>query len=170
MAATVVAAVTATIGIARGPQRRPAKAHQATVVGASSGQATQTSRRRRGRSPPLSDLLAHQLRGDARPHHSRPGRRTNRAAQPLSSRAPASTEEPECCASSDAPADVDGELLRQLDELIACVQRVELGAVDELSASDQRESAASTQRTQSTQPAFGQNGTLGPGRGAPGTQ
>jgi hypothetical protein len=31
-------------------------------------------------------------------------------------------------------------------------------------------SAASTPHTQSTQPAFGQNGTLGPGRGAPSTQ
>ena len=37
-------------------------------------------------------------------------------------------------------------------------------------SSDSAAPAASAQRTQSTQPAFGQNGSLGPGRGAAGTQ
>jgi hypothetical protein len=168
VAAIVVVAAVGTIGIARAINGAPPKAHQATVVASSAGHADFALAT--NALSAAAGLVGHQLRGDAKPHHSVRARRANRASQrpsrrahrhPLKSRtaAPAATPPATSTASSYGSSTSSSPAYR--------------GSTSAPSTSSQpvtSQSVASTQRTQSTQPAFGQNGTLGPGRGAPGTQ
>jgi hypothetical protein len=158
VAVTVVAAV-GTIGIAAALNGSPPKAHQATVVAGSAGQASDFAAVTKALSAAVG-LIGHQLRGGARPHHSVRGRHANRASQRPSRRAqrhsakrrtvaPAATPTPASTASSSGSSTTSST---------------------SQSGTSQTASTASTQHSQPTRPAFGQNGVLGPGRGAPGTQ
>ena len=146
----------------------PPKAHQATVVASSAGHADFAVVT--NALSAAAGLVGHQLRGDARPHHSVRARRANRASQrpprrahrhPLKSRtaAPAATPPATSTASSYGSSTSSSPAYSR-----------STSAPSTSSQPVTSQSAASTQHTQSTQPAFGQNGTLGPGRGAPGTQ
>ena len=136
VAAIVVAAAVGTIGIARAINGAPPKAHQATVVASSAGHADLAVVT--NALSAAAGLVGHQLAGDARRASQRSGSPCEPCfSAPFSSRASASAEEPDRGTSCDTARDVDGELVRQLDELISCIQRIELGAVDELSAGDQ---------------------------------
>ena len=167
-AGTLVAAVTAAIGIAVALGGSPAKPRRAAVAGASSGQALGVVSAARALTPAVG-LVEHQVGARTNTRRGVRGRRTHRAAhlshrahrRPLKSQSAARPPSPSPTFASNSSGSSSSS-------------PVYSGSSSASSTSSQpvtsAASTASTQRTQSTQPAFGQNGTLGPGRGAPSTQ
>jgi len=169
VAVIVVVAAGGTIGIARAINSAPPKADQATVVASGAGHAdfavvTDALSAAEG-------LLGQQLRGDARPHHIVRARSAKRASQRASRRAPghrlkSRTAAPAATPPATSTASSDGS---STSSSPAYSQSISTPSTSSQSGTSQA-ATTSTQHAQSTQPAFGQNGTLGPGRGAPGTQ
>src|SRR5581483_7112599 len=160
VAVTVVAAV-GTIGIAGALNGSPPKARQATVVAGSAGQASDFSAVTKALST-AEGLVGHQLRGDARPHHSVRPRRANRPSQRPSRRAhrhsakrrtvaPAATPPPASTSTSYASSTSSSPVYSQSSSTPSTSSQ---------SGTSKTASAASTHHSQTTRPAFGYNGVL----------
>lgn len=167
-AGTLVTAVTATIGIAVALGGSPAKPRPAAVAGASSGQAPGLGAAARALTAAVG-LVEHQVGVRTNTRRAVRGRRTHRAAH-LSHRAHRRPSKSQSAAPPPSPSPTS----TSSSSGSSSSSPVYSGSSSASSTSSQpvtsAASTASTQPTQSTQPAFGQNGTLGPGRGAPSTQ
>ena len=170
VAVTVVAAV-GTIGIVGLLNGSSPKAHHASVVTSSAGQASDFAAVTNALSTAVG-LAGHQLRGDARPHHSVRARRGNRASQRPSrgahrhsakhrTVAPAATPPPASTSTSYGSSTSSSPVYSQSSSP---------PSTNSDSAASRAASTVSTHHSQQKTQPFGQNGILGPGRGAPGTQ
>jgi hypothetical protein len=169
VALVLVSTVAATIGIAIALSASPPQPRHTPDAAASLGQAADlnstataltaavwfTERHIRGSGP-----ADRSVRTRRRTTH----RRAHRAGQHPSSRqsiTPTVVSSPVSTESSSASAGVSSS---------SSASGVTPSTSSQSLSSESAAPAASAQRTQSTQPAFGQNGTLGPGRGAASTQ
>ena len=169
VAATLVAAVTATIGIAVALSGSHAKPRRAAVVGASSSHASSLGRAASALTAAVG-LVEHQIAARTNTRRAAQARRSHRAAH-LSRRAHRHPSKSQSAAPPPSPSPAS----TSSSSGSSSSSPVYSGSSSAASTGSQSvtsapASTASTPRTQSTQPAFGQNGTLGPGRGASGTQ
>jgi hypothetical protein len=164
LAATLVAA--AAIGIAAALSGSPAKPHRAAVGAAGSVHAPDLGAAATALTAAVA-LAEHQIGAKANAQHAVRARRAHRAAARRSHRA--HQHPPKSRSAAPPPASTSSS------SGSSSSSPTYSGATSAASTSSQSgttepTSATSTQHTQSTQPAFGQNGSLGPGRGAAGTQ
>ena len=135
VAIVLVMVAAATIGIAAALEGSPAKPRRAAMVASGSRHTPELAAAKVLTA--AVGFVEHEVRGIANPYDAvRGSSRAPRHSSPLSSRASASTEAPERCANCGAATHVDGELVQQR-ELVARVQRIHFGVVDELSAGDE---------------------------------
>jgi hypothetical protein len=162
----LAAAATATIGIASAISGSPAKPRQASLGATTSAQALGVGTAAKSLTAALG-LVEHQAPTRSAARHSatarRPRHKTRHRTHAASKRSrvaasgsPPPAVPPPAATSSSSPSYSGSS---------------SAPSTSSQSGTSEPASTASTQRSQPThQPAFGQNGSLGPGRGAPGTQ
>jgi hypothetical protein len=169
VALVLVSTVAATIGIAIALSASPTQPRQTPEVAASLGQAHDLNSTATALTAAVWFTERHIRSGPAdrsvrTRRRTTTHRRAHRAGQhPSSSQSitPTAVSSPVSTARSSASASVSSSSSASGGTPSTSSQSV---------SSQSAAPAASAQRTQSTQPAFGQNGTLGPGRGAASTQ
>lgn len=168
VALVLVSTVAATIGIAIALSASPTQPRHTPEAAASLGQAPDLNSTATALTAAVWFTERHIRSGPAdrsvRTRRRTTHRRAHRAGQhPSSSQSitPTAVSSPVSTASSSASASVSSSSSASGGTPSTSSQSV---------SSQSAAPAASAQRTQSTQPAFGQNGTLGPGRGAASTQ
>jgi hypothetical protein len=178
VAATLVAAATATIGIAAALSSSPAKPRRAEAAAASSGHAPHIEAAARvlgaavgfmerqiaARSNAYRAVRARRGHPAAHRSHAHQHPSKSQSAAPPPSPSPTSTAS-SSGSSGSTPAYSGSSSTRAYSGSSATPSTSSQSGTSESAAT------GTAQRTSSTQqPAFGQNGTLGPGRGASGTQ
>ena len=190
---TLVATATATIGILSAISGSPAKPRRTAILTATPGQAPDLSKAATTLTSAVAWLehyVASSTREDKAVRANQRARRaTHRRSRSVTQRAPTSAA-PAAAPSSSAtgesygnsysssaytssyssPAVAPSATANAYDNSNS--SPADSGASSQASSSSQPATSGSAPAasTQTTRPAFGQNGTLGPGRGAPGTQ
>jgi hypothetical protein len=169
----IVSTVAATIAIAVALSASPTRPRRAPDAAASLRQAPDLTPDLRTAKALTAAIwfVEHHVRGSARAHRSVRARRARPATH---RRAYGATHHPSS-SQSVAPPAAPSSVSTASSSGSASSSPSYSGSSSVTSTSSQSVTsepapAASAQHTQSTQPAFGQNGSLGPGRGAPGTQ
>ena len=170
VALAIVITVAATIAIAVALSASPTRPRRAPDAAASLRQAPDLRRTATALTAAIW-FVEHHVRASARAHRSVRARRARPATHRRAYRA---TQHPSP-SQSVAPAAATSSVSTATSSSSASSSPSSNGSSSAPSTSSQSATsepapAASAQHTQSTQPAFGQNGSLGPGRGAPGTQ
>jgi hypothetical protein len=167
-AGTLIAAVTATVGIAVALGGSPAKPRPAAVSDSRSEQASSLAAAA-GALSAVAGLMGHHADAITNAHHIVGARPSHRAVH-LSHRvqrdlwqSPSSAPQPSTVTASTSSSSGSSRS-SPVDGSRSASSTSSQPVTSALAPS------ASAQRAQPTQRAFGQNGTLGPGRGAPGTQ
>jgi hypothetical protein len=170
VAVTAVVAAVATVGIAAALNGSPPKPPRAAVVASSARQASDFSAVTKALTAAVG--LTERQVGDTRSRHSVRARRANHASQRSSHRARRHPPKARTAAlaATSPPASTASSYGGSTSSSPAYSQSSSTPSTSSQSGTSQPASATSTQHSQTTQPAFGQNGVLGPGRGAPGTQ
>ena len=168
VALVLVSTVAATIGIATALSASPTQPRHTPEAAASLGRGPDLNSTAAALTAAVWFTERHIRSGPAdrsvRTRRRTTHRRAHRAGQhPSSSQSitPTAVSSPVSTASSSASAGVSSS---------SSASGVTPSTSSQSVSSQSAAPAASAQRTQSTQPAFGQNGTLGPGRGAASTQ
>ena len=190
---TLAATATATIGILSAISGSPAKPRRTAILTATRGQAPDLGEAATTLTSAVA-LIEHYVASSAREDEAvrakqRARRATHRRSHSVTQRAPTSAARV-AAPSSSATADSYGNSYSSTaytssysspaaapsatanSYASSSSSPADSGASSPASSSSQPASSGSAPAasTQTTQPAFGQNGTLGPGRGAPGTQ
>jgi len=166
---TLVMAAAATIGIAAALTGSPPKAHQVAVVDSGARQASDFAAVTKALTV-AAGLAERQISGDAKAHHSVRARHANRASRPPSHRAHRHPPKSRTAAPAATPASTASSSGSSTSSSPTYTQSTSTPSTSSGSGTSESASTATTQHSQSTQPPYGQNGVLGPGRGAPGTQ
>ena len=167
--AVAVAGVAGAFSSGAAPRRSAADAARAHLTTPASSRALPPSDQSLHRAPSHSVTQAAARRAGhaALPHRTQPRRRPQRGHHRTARRTtPAST--PAAASNTSSTGSSTGSSSGSSSPSDTGASSTSASTSD--SAATQSASAVSVQHTSSTQPAFGQNGTLGPGRGAAGTQ
>jgi hypothetical protein len=167
VAIVLVMVAAATIGIAAALEGSPAKPRRAAMVASGSRHAELAAAKV---LTAAVGFVEHEVRGIANPYDAVAARPARHATHPRSRRAHRHRQKHQSAAPTAAPPPTStGSSYSSASSSPAYNGSTSASSTSSQPVTSQS-SAASTPHTQSTQPAFGQNGTLGPGRGAPSTQ
>jgi hypothetical protein len=168
VAIVLVMVAAATIGIAAALEGSPAKPRRAAVAASGSRHTPDLGAAAKVLTAAVG-VVEHEVRGIANAHHAVRARTARRTKHPRSRGAHQHRQKGQSGTAAAPPASAassDGSS----SSSPAYSGSTSAQSTSSQPVTSQSAPATSTQHSQSTQPPFGQNGTLGPGRGAPGTQ